>query len=361
VIRGSPIQLARIGSRFVEVYAADDDRSFTDALLIGQRIYARDLVTGDSLRVFQDTTVASLARWYALEHPDDRQLQPEEELPANPHVDVTGEMLLLDQHGPYLSYEYRLDGVIETTREIHEVTRGVVDVAGGRPASLSSIFGDTAAARITRDGEARLSQTVDSVISSHDKRAPAAVLALGEFSFDPRSFTLAAIGRSPAVQFAVIAHGPRAAGAVLTLEPIRAPEPAWWKPVATSLPVSPIDSGIAVWRHSGLRLEARYDTVSGRALIVIKREQSPGEWIVARVPSPARRVYWLDELERDSVGINALRRAFDEAALYSDEVRTASSGPRTRERLAHRAMLVSHKPAPVRRAKSSRTRTPLST
>src|SRR5215211_4849688 len=38
-MRGSPMLLAHYGGRFFEVYVADDDRSYYDALFVGQRLY----------------------------------------------------------------------------------------------------------------------------------------------------------------------------------------------------------------------------------------------------------------------------------------------------------------------------------
>src|ERR687884_1426439 len=64
-VRGSPILLARYGGQFYEVYVTDDDRSFTDAAFVGQRIYRRDLITGDSTLVFEDSVVPRMARAYA--------------------------------------------------------------------------------------------------------------------------------------------------------------------------------------------------------------------------------------------------------------------------------------------------------
>ena len=57
------------GGRFYELYVADDDRSYFDALLIGQRIYRRDLVSGDSVQVFEDVRVTGIARSYATDAP----------------------------------------------------------------------------------------------------------------------------------------------------------------------------------------------------------------------------------------------------------------------------------------------------
>ena len=41
-------------------------------------------------------------------------------------------------------------------------------------------------------------------------------------------------------------------------------------------------------------------------------------------PVPSKRIYWLDRPAVDSVARRALGRAFDESALYDDEVRAAS-------------------------------------
>ena len=78
-VRGAPLVLARYDGRFFEVYGADDDRSYDDALLVGERLYRRDLITGDSALVFADTTVPRIAGEYARAHPDERPLSPDEE------------------------------------------------------------------------------------------------------------------------------------------------------------------------------------------------------------------------------------------------------------------------------------------
>src|SRR5215203_1223426 len=63
--RGVPLILARYGGRFYELYTAEDDFSYQNALLLGERLYRRDLVTGDSTVVFADTVVTRIARAYA--------------------------------------------------------------------------------------------------------------------------------------------------------------------------------------------------------------------------------------------------------------------------------------------------------
>src|SRR5918999_3362855 len=83
-VRGSPILLARYGGQFYEVYVTDDDRSFADATFVGQRIYRRSLVSGDSTLVFEDSTVSGMAGSYAADNPGSRPLGPDEEPPDEP-------------------------------------------------------------------------------------------------------------------------------------------------------------------------------------------------------------------------------------------------------------------------------------
>ena len=77
--RRAPLTLANVHGRFYELYVADDDRSYFDALLVGQRIYRRDLVSGDSMQVFEDRRVSRIAQAYASEHPRERRLDADEE------------------------------------------------------------------------------------------------------------------------------------------------------------------------------------------------------------------------------------------------------------------------------------------
>ena len=79
-VRGVPLLLARVDGRFREIYVADDDRSYFDAVLVGQRLWSRDLVRGDSLELFADTLVPRFADSYAKAHPDDTPLAKDDEV-----------------------------------------------------------------------------------------------------------------------------------------------------------------------------------------------------------------------------------------------------------------------------------------
>lgn len=354
LVRGSPIQLARVGDRLVEIYVADDDRSFEGALLVGQRIYRRDLITGDSSIVFDDTTVASLASWYAREHPRERRLAPDEELRAEPHVDVLGEVVTIDQHGPFLSVEYRVDGTLEGTNELHEVRRTVVDLRDGTPATLAELFGDSAAKQLTAEGRARFSRALDSVIASTDERVREAMEAIPDLAFAPESFSLAMLDREPAVEFVATGTGPIAGGIVLPLQPIRAPVRDWWSSVLDAVPVTSADSMTDRWERGSLAVEARYDTLEDRMDLVLIDTVRRHDWRITSLPAPARRLYWIDA-PADSLVRQALGRAFDEAALYSEDARTASLSPAPRR--AARSMRLASNRLPARVAGTAPVRT----
>ena len=95
--------LARLDGRFRELYVVDDDRSFENALFVGQRLFQRDILTNDSMQVFRDSLIPSLAERYERENPDARPLGPDEEPGDEPAVTATAEVSVIGVHGPYLS------------------------------------------------------------------------------------------------------------------------------------------------------------------------------------------------------------------------------------------------------------------
>jgi hypothetical protein len=322
-IRGAPLQLARLGGRFHEIYVADDDRSHYEAVIVGQRVFRRDLQTGDSVAIFEDTTAASIERWYRGAHPNDPRVTAEEEVSEHPIVEATAEIDLLDAFGPYQSYEYHADGMIQGGAEWHVTRRGVLDLAKGDQASIATLFGDTAATRIVAEGKRRFSLALDSVLASPDARARAAADAIADFEFDPSSFAIVRDGRVPAVQFFAPGHGARAGGMMISLAPIPADSgAAWWTEVRGTLSLVPFDSSMDRWERPGLTIVTRYDATGDRATLVML-DSAQREWPVARISAPAYSLLWLDAPPLDAATRRALTRAFDEAALYSEQSRTA--------------------------------------
>jgi hypothetical protein len=327
-MRGAPLELARVDGRFYELYVADDDRSFEDAELVGQRIYRRDLISGDSLLVFEDTIVPHLAQLYARQHPDDQRIGPEEEGSDDPLWRATTTIELADVHGPFLSYTLHADVERDDAPLWHTSRRGVLDLATGREATLSRVAGRDESL-VTRRRSVVVASTLDSVRTGGDRidRARTSAL-LGAYHLDPRSFVLTTVDGRPAVAYALSGQGAGEEGHLLALPPIPLGEPDWWTAVASTIPVGSSGGARDVWRHGRYDVVVRYDS-GGRSSRVVLRDSTSREWVIGRVPAPARRIFWLDDPPVDSITRRALARAFDESVLYDESVRSAArrAGP----------------------------------
>ena len=116
---------------FREFYVVDDDRSYPEAVLVGYRLYARDLERGDSILLHGDTIVPRLAREYAARHPDAAPLAPGEPERDDAPTRAIAEVELLSVHGPYLSVEQHHDVDLQdgrVTAHVHGYRRAVLDV-----------------------------------------------------------------------------------------------------------------------------------------------------------------------------------------------------------------------------------------
>ena len=331
-MRRAALTLAYVEGRFYELYVADDDRSYYDALLIGQRIYRRDLVSGDSVQVFEDKRVTNIARQYAAEHPDERRLGDDEDGSDDPHTVATSDIELLDVLGPMLSYEHHTDIDIANLEDTHNVRYGVVDLRNGSPATLRAIFGDSAARRIVADARAAYRVVIDSVRRVRSARGRRAARVIDAFHFDSTSFALVDIDGSPRVGFYVPGEGVSGAGLALPLPHVRTPEPAWWGTIASTVPTLGADSASEVWRGPRYDVIAHYDT-SGEYATLVVRDSAKKEWPAGRLPTPTRRVYRLDITNVDTTVRRGLARAFDESTLYSGSARTVLGPTRGRPRI----------------------------
>jgi hypothetical protein len=349
-LRRAPLTLSRAGDRFFELFVADDDRSFYDAVLVGQRLYRRDLLTGDSAVVLADTVVPRLARGYAAAHPTAEPLDEEEEPSEQPALVANAELGVVAIHGPYASYEYHTDVETRDAGSRYAARRGVVDWRTGRPVTLAALFGEPGAVALLAEGRRRFAAALDSIERSADPRAADARAVLADFAFDERSFGLEAVDGRPAVAFFAPGSGDEAGGMGLPLAPVVAPaSPGWWTEVRAALAEPGGAEADERWRGPRYALVARYasDTVAQLVLV----DGSRGEWAVGAVQPPIERVLWLDRPPLDAPTRLALQRAFDESALYDDAARLithrrprAARPPRPR-----RATLVSHRrTAPVR-------------
>jgi len=351
-MRGAPLELARVDGRFYELYVEDDDRSFEDAVLVGQRVYRRDLVSGDSLLVYEDTIVPHLAQLYARLHPDDSRIDPGDDTNDDPLWRATATVDLTDLHGPFLSYGLHVDVERDDASPWHTSRRGVIDLSTGRTASLARVAaGDLAPIRKRRT--LAVAATLDSVRSGGDRidRARTADL-LSSYRLEPDGFALTLVDGEPAVSYALAGTGSGEAGHLLELPPIRIGEPAWWAEVAPTLPVGSADGRRDVWRHGRYDVVVRYDSTADVARLLL-RDSTSQEWLVGRVPAPALRIFWLDKPKADSAARRALARAFDESALYDETARTASWRGRPTHPIVR---LVHHRGSHHRRTSSLRHR-----
>jgi len=323
-MRGAPLELARVDGHFYELYVEDDDRSFQDAVLVGQRVYRRDLVSGDSLLVYEDTIVPRLAHTYARLHPDDVRVQPDDDTNEDPLWRATATVDLTDLHGPFLSYSLHVDVERDDASPWHASRRGVIDLSTGRRASLARVAaGDLAP--IQKRRALAVSATLDSVRTGGDRIDRARTTALlGSYRLEPDGFAITLVDGEPAVSYALAGTGSGEAGHLLELPPIRIGEPAWWAEVAPTLPVGSASGSRDVWRHGRYDVVVRYDTTEEDVARLFLRDSTSREWLVGRVPAPALRIFWLDRPAVDSTARRALQRAFDESALYDEAARTAS-------------------------------------
>src|SRR3954463_6230997 len=95
-IRGSPLILARTGGRYYEIFVGEIDRSFPRALFSGERVFRRELATGDSAVIFDDTTIVRLSTAYHLKHPRARLLGPDEDPDDDVDISAVGETDILN-------------------------------------------------------------------------------------------------------------------------------------------------------------------------------------------------------------------------------------------------------------------------
>src|SRR5215210_4117032 len=107
-IRGSPLILARTGGRYYEVYVGVIDRAFPRALFSGERVFRRDLATGDSAVIYDDTVVVQMAADYRRRHPRAPMLGPDDDPDDNIEVSAVGETDILNVLGPYVAIEHRV-------------------------------------------------------------------------------------------------------------------------------------------------------------------------------------------------------------------------------------------------------------
>lgn len=325
-VRSAPLMLGHFAGRFYELYVTDEDLSYPAAELIGQRLYRRDLVSGDSLLVYADTAVEHIAKQYAIDHPDEQPLAPDAEMTREPTLHATAELEILDTHGPFLSFEYHLDVAAEGN-DRHLTTRGVVDMRDARRVRVEDIFDDTTAVRIHAEADTAFAEALDSILASKSASARRAASTLSDFTLVRESFALVERDRAAAVHFLAPGIGDRVGGFALPLRPIIGGHPEWWRAILPGLPRKSSDLSTDRWDRPSLQVIAYYDSTA-EALTLGIRDTMAQEWRSRTLSGPAHRIFWLDGLAKDRKVRSSLQRAFDEAVLYSEDARRAFRTPR---------------------------------
>jgi hypothetical protein len=335
-VRGSPILLARYGGRFYEIYLTDDDRSYADALFVGERLYRRDILTGDSTVVFSDSTVTRIAAAYARAHPNERRLDPDEETSEDPANSATAELEVVELFGPYASYEYHADVDLEGGKPWHMTRRGVIDLRSGKQATVGDLIDAAAAKRVAELGRRAFQAARDSIARHHDstdERNARALEAFSHLRFDETSFTIVAIDGQPAVRFAVTGRGEGPAGSAVELDATPIPPGGWWADVREALPDSGSSDDFDRWTRPNYSVAARYDPRADFARVYLADGRR--EWIVAAMGAPIHRIDWLDSPPIDSTQRRALGRAFDEATAYDERAKVARLTTPAKFQFAH--------------------------
>lgn len=142
-IRGSPLILARTAGRYYEIFVGEIDRSFPRALLSGERIFRRELATGDSTIIFDDTAIVHLADEYHRQHPRAPLLGPDDDPEDDIDITAVGETDILNVLGPYVAIEHRLSIQRADDHEMDDTTRTVIDLRNGRPVALDRMLRDS--------------------------------------------------------------------------------------------------------------------------------------------------------------------------------------------------------------------------
>jgi hypothetical protein len=142
-IRGSPLILARTGGRYYEVFVGEVDRSYPRALFAAERVFRRELASGDSAVIFEDSTVMRLAADYRRKNPNQALLAPNEDPDEDVDIAAVGETDVLNVLGPYVALEHRLSVGRANGDDQEDTTRAVVDIRNGKRVTLDQVVDDS--------------------------------------------------------------------------------------------------------------------------------------------------------------------------------------------------------------------------
>ena len=180
-IRGSPLILARSGGRYYEIFVSEIDRSFPRALLSGERVFRRELASGDSSIIYDDTTIVRMSEDYHRRHPLAPLLGPDDDPEDDVDVSAVGETDILNVLGPYVAIEHRLSVERPDDHDQDDTTRAVIDLRNGKPVALDRMLRDSTVREAVGEGgfvNRRWKHDGYDVISHYDSTQKANALSL---------------------------------------------------------------------------------------------------------------------------------------------------------------------------------------
>jgi hypothetical protein len=330
-VRGAPMRLAKVDGRFVELYVTDEDLSFYDAVFVAQRLYKRDLITGDSLLLVADTAIPALAQAFARAHPGERLLEPDEEGASAPRTEGYGTLDAKEANGPWLFYEHQVDLDVIGGRSSHGARLGGVDLRTGAPLTLEAVVGAREGAQLAARG-AELATAWRALQREEIARDPANAWPreLDRIAFDPRSFRVVnARGDSaggPELRFALVQSEAEEEIGTVELASLPLTPPPWWAREARRF-ASYTPEGQPVWSRPGVQVIDAIVPEAEDRIAFFLMDSLGRRTPIGTVPKPLRELLWVGD-SADAPGTSAaLLRAFNEAALYSEDARVVRSRP----------------------------------
>ena len=180
-IRGSPLILARTGGRYYEIFVSEIDRSFPKALFSGERVFRRELATGDSAVIYDDTTIVRMSDAYHQQHPRAPLLRPDDDPDDDVDISAVGETDVLNVLGPYVALEHRVSIERSDDSSDDDTTRAVIDLRNGKAVAFEHMLRDTTVQEAVGEGglvNRRWRHDGYDVVSHYDSVHKANTLAL---------------------------------------------------------------------------------------------------------------------------------------------------------------------------------------
>src|ERR1700694_5087775 len=196
-IRGSPLILARTGGRYYEIFVTEIDRSFPKAVFSGERVFRRELATGRSAVIYDDTTIVRMSTEYPQTNPRARLLRPDDDPDDDVDISAVGETDVLNVLGPYVALEHRVSIERADDTGDDDTTRAVIDLRNGKAVAFDHMLRDTTVQDAVGEGglvNRRWRHDGYDVVSHYDSTHKANTLALRDHR--GREWRLGLIGSS---------------------------------------------------------------------------------------------------------------------------------------------------------------------